>query len=165
MILNPLPNHYPSTARVKSLADILNADLFHGLEYKPPDALHAVQGAKLFHYHGHVEYNPISELDSKMLLYDPKPKEKPLKPVKKEHINARDLFSIKLDSPALATIIGCGSGITSYSSNDELLGFPTALFYAGASSVVSTLWPILDVDGADFATAFYKAIRDQEKKD
>jgi hypothetical protein len=99
-----------------------------------------------------------------MLLYDPKPKEKPPSPTKKETIRARDLFSIKLDSPALATIIGCGSGITSYSSNDELLGFPTAWFYAGATSVISTLWPILDDDGADFATPFYKAIRAQEKR-
>jgi hypothetical protein len=51
--------------------------------------------------------------------------------------------------------------MASISSTDDVLGIPTALFYAGASSVVSTLWPIDDEDGAEFGKEFYAALREQ----
>lgn len=59
-------------------------------------------------------------------------------------------------------MIGCGSGVTAISSTEDVLGRPTALFYARAGAVVSTLWPIQDEDGAAFSTEFYGALKEQQ---
>lgn len=80
------------------------------------------------------------------------------KHIRPESISARDLFRVRLAEPALATIIGCGSGVATVSSTDDVLGLPTALFFAGAGAVVSTLWSIDDTDGEAFKTEFYAAL-------
>lgn len=51
-----------------------------------------------------------------------------------EFLIAREFFKIKLCEPALAIIIGCGSGIAAISNTDGVLSIATALFYTGASS-------------------------------
>jgi CHAT domain-containing protein len=50
------------------------------------------------------------------------------------------------------------------SNTDDVLGIPTALFYAGASFVVSTLWSIDDEDGAQFSKQFYAAVWEQKSR-
>ena len=113
VLLNPLPDYEESTAQVETLAHDLHAKFLHGLELKPSDIPPVVSGSTLFHYHGHIEYNAESALDSCMLLYDPRGKPKLTEAQRIEKIvAARDLFKAKLDSPALATMIGCGSGVT-----------------------------------------------------
>lgn len=48
----------------------------------------------------------------------------------------------------------CSGGVTDIKVGDEPTGLVPALLYSGASSTVSTLWPIEDRDGARFARAF-----------
>ena len=45
---------------------------------------------------------------------------------------------------------------------DDLCGLPTAFHYAGASTVVLTLWVVKDSIGARFSDAFYDALRKQQ---
>src|SRR4051794_39807886 len=56
------------------------------------------------------------------------------------------------------------SGVTAISATDDVLGLPTALFYVGTSAVVSTLWPLDDVNGAAFATEFYRHFFEQQAR-
>ena len=97
-----------------------------------------------------------------MLLNESAYKEQSLEKPDNERITVRDLFKVQLHKPALATIIGCGSGKASISDSDEILGLPLALMFAGASAIVSTLWRIDPDDGADFAAAFYEAIHEHQ---
>jgi CHAT domain-containing protein len=121
----------------------------------------AIEGSSIFHYHGHIHYDPSSALDSVMAL-----NKKAYNRLKNrmragaEFLTARDLFKTTLAVDALATIIGCSSGVATISSLDDILGFATALFYVGVSAVVSTLWP-LDEDGAVFSKEFYNALFQQ----
>ena len=114
------------------------------------------------YYFGHVHYNSGAPIRSALLLNESARLDGLLEKSGSEGITVRDLFKSRLHKPALATIVGCGSGQTLISSSDDVLGLPSALLFAGASAIVSTLWPISADDGADFAVAFYHALHDQE---
>ena len=46
-------------------------------------------------------------------------------------------------------------------ASDDVLGFPSALLFAGASAVISTLWPTDPDGGANLPTEFYHAFHMQ----
>ena len=68
------------------------------------------------------------------------------------------IFDLPLTKPAFVMLIGCSSNLAPINKTDDLRSIPSAFHYAGASSVVSTLWPIDDTDGANFSQAFYAAL-------
>jgi hypothetical protein len=166
-VINPMPDcnpegePTPSGARVRKLARTLNADSLHGCDLSREVVCNKIQGSSVFHYHGHVKYERRSALESWMALIKQGGSQEEMFR-RAEHLTAKDLFKIELAQPALATVIGCGSGVTAVSSTDDVLGFPTALFYAGASAVVATLWPLDDEDGAAFSNEFYAAVLEQK---
>lgn len=114
-------------------------------------------------YFGHVHYSPSSPIQSALLQSESAYNNASLRKPDNEGLTVRDLFKIKMHKPALATIIGCSSGQALASSSDDILGLSSALLFAGASAVVSTLWPIDPDDGANFVAAFYHAICEQQK--
>ena len=48
--------------------------------------------------------------------------------------------------------------------SDGVLGLPRVFFYAGAKSVVSTLWGINDRSTVDFMSYFYELLSNGENK-
>jgi CHAT domain-containing protein len=108
--------------------------------------LPSVNQARIFHFHGHVHFDPE------------KPQQHALELGGGELWTVRDMF-VGLDLAThhpLVTIIGCNSGRERYSIGDEPLGAKTAFFQAGASSFVGTLWPISAADGRNFAMELYR---------
>ena len=114
------------------------------------------------HYFGHVHYNSKLPIRSALLLNESARVDQSLEDSGSEGLAVRDLFKSQLHKPALATIIGCGSGQTLISNSDDVLGLPSAFLFAGASAIVSTLWPISADEGADFAVEFYRAFHQQQ---
>ena len=117
------------------------------------------------HYYGHVHYDPKSPLRSAILLNESACTDPDLLKPGSEGLTIRDLFKSTLQQPALVTLIGCGSGQSHVSSSDDVLGLPSAFLFAGATAVVSTLWPIAADDGADFAEEFYQAFQRRQQHD
>ena len=77
-----------------------------------------------------------------------------------ERLKVRDIFSMKIP-PAIVTLIACSSGNQEIKAGDEPMGFVTAFLYAGATSVLGTLWNIESVNGMWFTNLFYDHIRSQ----
>lgn len=65
-----------------------------------------------------------------------------------------DLFHLRL-SAELVTLSGCSTGLNAVVGGDELLGLVRGLFYAGASTVLLTLWDAYDMSTAEFMKGFY----------
>ncbi|KAK3367568.1 hypothetical protein B0H63DRAFT_529282 [Podospora didyma] len=131
IIVNPLPNNQPSSSRVAELANTLRATTHHQVALVLDE----------------TAYTSINRADSATVG---------------EILKVRDIFTaLRLKTPALAIIIGCESGISSISSTDDVLRLLASLLFAGAGAVISTLWPIDDLDGADFGDAFHDALREQ----
>ena len=148
---------------IEGISKDLNAKSCHGPDLTKETLQNALSGCGHVLYFGHVHYSPSSPIRSALLHNESAYKNAFLERADSEGLTVRDLFKIRLQTPALATIIGCGSGQALVSRSDDILGLASALLFAGASAIVSTLWPIDPDDGASFAAAFYHAIHEQQK--
>ena len=148
---------------IEGISTSLNAKSYSGSDLTKETAQRMLSDCAHVLYFGHVHYNAKYPIRSALLLNESAYKDQLLEKPGSEGLAVRDVFKIQLHKPALATIIGCGSGQALISDSDDILGLPSALMFAGASAIVSTLWRIDPDDGANFAAAFYHAIHKQQE--
>lgn len=68
-----------------------------------------------------------------------------------------DAYGLSLDAD-LVTLSGCGTGLSAVIGGDELVGLVRGFLYAGARSLLLTMWQVDDLSTADFMTRFYAAL-------
>ena len=71
------------------------------------------------------------------------------------YLNLYDLYQLRLGTK-LVTLSGCATGMNVVAAGDELLGLQRGLFYAGASSLLLSLWDVHDDSTAELMVEFYK---------
>lgn len=71
------------------------------------------------------------------------------------YVTALDLFSMSCRTN-LVTLSGCQSGLAEVSGSDDLLGLMRGFLYAGAQSLLLSLWSVNDESTATFMTEFYR---------
>jgi len=69
-------------------------------------------------------------------------------------VGVLDLYQLRLHAD-LVTLSGCSTGLNAVVGGDELLGLVRGLLYAGARTVLLTLWDAYDLSTSDFMKAFY----------
>jgi CHAT domain-containing protein len=79
------------------------------------------------------------------------------------YLNLYDLYQLKLNAE-LVTLSGCATGMNVVAPGDELLGLIRGLLYAGAHSLLLTLWDVHDQSTADFMARFYRRFQDGQGK-
>jgi CHAT domain-containing protein/tetratricopeptide (TPR) repeat protein len=70
-------------------------------------------------------------------------------------ITALDLYGLRCEAN-LVTLSGCSSGMHAIEGADDLLGLVRGFLYAGARSLLLTLWPVSDESTSQLMKAFYK---------
>jgi len=65
-----------------------------------------------------------------------------------------DLYTLKLDA-TLVTLSACETALGKVANGDDVVGFTRGLLYAGASSIVSSLWNVDDLATRDLMVDFY----------
>jgi CHAT domain-containing protein len=74
-----------------------------------------------------------------------------------ECLTLEEIFNLRLSKCSLVTLSACETGLTDIRDNtDEYIGLPSGFFYAGATSVISTLWAVNDVSTAILMIKFYE---------
>lgn len=68
-----------------------------------------------------------------------------------------DVFNLKLKA-SLVTLSACETGLSRFNAGDELTGLARAFFYAGASSLLTSMWTINDKATSIFMNRFYEEI-------
>jgi CHAT domain-containing protein len=74
-----------------------------------------------------------------------------------------DLYQLKIEAD-LVTLSGCATGMNVVTAGDELLGLIRGLLYAGARSLLLTLWDVHDRSTAEFMTSFYRRLQEGQEK-
>jgi CHAT domain-containing protein len=69
-----------------------------------------------------------------------------------------DLYDLRI-SAELVTLSGCGTGLNALIGGDELLGLVRGWLYAGAQSVLVSLWDVNDRSTASLMGRFYQRLR------
>jgi CHAT domain-containing protein len=122
----------------------------------------AVPGASLVHFAVHGLVNERSPLGSALVL---SPSKKPGQGGRNGLLQAwKVMESLPLDAD-LVTLSACNTALGRQVSGEGLIGLTRAFQYAGARSVVATLWGISDRSTAGFMTEFYGALRAGQSKD
>jgi CHAT domain-containing protein len=79
------------------------------------------------------------------------------------YLSLYDLYQLKLNAD-LVTLSGCATGMNVVTPGDELLGLVRGLLFAGAHSVLLSLWDVHDQSTADFMAFFYRRLQGTNDK-
>ena len=77
---------------------------------------------------------------------------------------ANEIYNLKLDSE-LIVLSACETGIGELLKGEGVISLARAFFYAGAKSVLTTLWKISDNETLEIITLFYKNLKNGMTKD
>jgi CHAT domain-containing protein len=118
-----------------------------------------LQQANYLHFSCHGLFNPNSPLDSCLLLAGADA-EDALDLSKR--LTLGNLFdrNFDLNQCRLVTLSACETGLIDFrNTSDEYIGLPSGFIYAGAKSVVSSLWAVKDVSTALLMIRFYQNLK------
>ncbi len=76
-------------------------------------------------------------------------------------LTLRDMFALRLQSPRLAVLSACETGVPGLERADEAEGLPSGLMQAGVPGVLGSLWPVNDLSTAMLMARFYELWREQ----
>jgi CHAT domain-containing protein len=132
---------------VQSVARILpDAELIVGPEASAQVLREQGSHSRLIHIATHGKFRQDNPMFSGIRLGD-------------AYLNLYDLYQLKLKAD-LVTLSGCATGMNVVTAGDELLGLIRGLLYAGAQSLLLSLWDVHDQTTADFMACFYRRMRD-----
>ncbi|MBX3000578.1 MAG: CHAT domain-containing protein [Caldilineaceae bacterium] len=106
---------------------------------------------ELIHIAAHSDYNAQNPLFSAILLTPDDTED--------GRLETHEIFNLDLVQTDLVVLSACETHLGQLSSGDELVGLERAFLRAGASSLLSTLWPVDDVATAYFMESFYTHLR------
>ena len=113
-------------------------------------------GFVILHFASHGEFNPDAPLASGLFL------------AKGDEAGGRltvsDLYSMRLDV-WLATLSACETGLGKVASGDDVIGLDRGFLYAGARSIVASLWDVADVQTEKLMIDFYRELQTQPKRE
>jgi CHAT domain-containing protein len=79
------------------------------------------------------------------------------------YLSLYDLYQLKFNAE-LITLSGCATGLNVVAAGDELLGLIRGFLYAGAQSLLLTLWDVHDGSTSQFMTSFYRRLCDGQDR-
>jgi tetratricopeptide (TPR) repeat protein len=110
----------------------------------------AAQAASFIHIATHANFRQDNPMFSSFKLAD-------------GYVTALDLFSMTCRTN-LVTLSGCQSGLAEVSGSDDLLGLIRGFLYAGARSLLLSLWSVNDQSTTALMAEFYKEWRQGANK-
>ena len=106
--------------------------------------------SSLIHIASHGQFRADNPMFSSIQLAD-------------SYLNLLDLYRMNLPVDLL-TLSGCVTGLNSVAGGDEILGLTRGLLYAGARSLLLSLWDVDDRSTSEFMKAFYDALNQRVRK-
>jgi CHAT domain-containing protein len=76
-------------------------------------------------------------------------------------LQLHDIYNLKLNAE-LVVLSACNTGLGKDVRGEGLVGLTRGFMYAGASSVVASLWKVDDAASAELMTHFYKAMLEDD---
>lgn len=132
---------------LKSVGQMLGAKPIVKDRFRASRFTEAIQkpGLNLIHFHGDAEFSATAALNQSLVFKD-------------RTLGMREIYEIPAARHRAhhVTLLGRGSGMSKSTAGNELVGLVPSLFHAGASSIVSTLWPSSDPDAALYSRWFYE---------
>ncbi len=145
-------------AEVDKISQLLSGHKMVGNVAKLNEFAALAPKARLLHLATHAEANDESG-DYSYLAFSPSQAgEVP------ELLYVKDVYNLNLNAD-MVVLSACETGLGELQRGEGLIGLGRAFSYAGAASIVTTLWKINDATTASLMEYFYSNIRAGERKD
>ncbi len=109
---------------------------------------------RILHFAAHGIFDPENPLNSALLLAG--------NGIDQGLLRAGDLYQLRLNND-LITLSACETALSVISKGDDVIGFTRGFLYAGARSIVSSLWKVDDKATRDLMVGFYQRLPRMEK--
>jgi len=106
------------------------------------------------HFAGHGQFDARNPLRSRLFLAGRTPED--------GQFTANEIYDLRLNAD-LVTLSACETGLTLVESGDDVVGLTRGLLFAGARSIVASLWEVSDEETKFLMLAFYEALRTAPK--
>jgi len=158
--LDPIPS---TRKEVESIAALYpHSRVYLGPEATEERAKSVGPQARLLHFACHGLLNERFPLDSALALTIP---EHPTAGQDNGLLQAWEILeSVRLDAD-LVTLSACDTALGQEMGGEGLIGLTRAFQYAGARSVLASLWSVSDISTADLMRRFYSHLRAGKGKD
>lgn len=158
--LEPLP---AARDEIRAIAELFpGAEVYLGEEATEERAKQAASRADLLHLAGHGLIDERFPLDSALALAIPR---QLAEGQDNGLLQAWEVFeNVRLDAH-LVTLSACDTALGSEMGGEGILGLTRAFQFAGARSVLASLWSVSDVSTATLMKRFYTHLRQGKTKD
>lgn len=130
----------------RSIAAIFGGQALLEEEATPAQLWEAAANCRILHLATHGDFRPDNPLFSGLALAG-------------RWLTTLDIFSLRLGA-SLVTLSACQTGCNVVGGGDELLGLMRAFLYAGAASLVLSLWAVEDRSTAQLMRMFYGKLQE-----
>jgi CHAT domain-containing protein len=104
---------------------------------------------RMLHIASHGEFDPDRPLASALLLAPDAGSD--------GRLTVSDLYSMRVDAD-LVTLSACETGLGKVANGDDVVGLTRAFLYAGARTVIASLWQVDDKATGELMTSFYESL-------
>ena len=128
------------------IAELFKVEPYIGNTATKEKVIKSCTDKDIIHFSCHGYFDDVDPLSSGVELYD------------EEVLTAREIFDLKLNAE-LVTLSACETGMNETSPGDELIGLTRAFLYAGAPSVIVSLWSVNASSTHELMVEFYKFLK------
>ena len=79
-------------------------------------------------------------------------------------LEVHEVYTLDLKQTDLVVLSACDTQLGEQSRGDDIIGLNRAFLYAGAASILASLWAVDDRAACDFMTAFYLHLKQGRSK-
>jgi CHAT domain-containing protein len=112
-------------------------------------------GFAMLHFATHGKFDAAAPLTSGLYLAGTPPK---------SVLTVADLYALDFDVD-LVTLSACETGLGAIANGDDVIGLTRGFLYAGARTIVASLWEVDDAATAELMVDFYKDLRTNDKRE
>lgn len=113
-------------------------------------------GFNYLHFATHGEFNADAPLNSALILAKDASNDGLL--------TVSKLYSMRLDIE-LATLSACETGLGKVANGDDVVGLTRGFLFAGASTIIASLWQVDDQATSELMRRFYEGVNDKNKRE
>jgi len=131
-----------------AVAGLFGAPVYTGSEASEARLSAEAGGAKVIHLAAHGQYNRTNSLYSTIYLAPGGEAD--------GQLQVQEVYDLDLKADQLVVLSACETNVGAVSSGDDVVGLTRAFFFAGAPTVISSLWAVNDAATGALMTAFYR---------
>ena len=146
-------NHTQTEAQY--ISGLFNGDTLIGSQATSQAFLESAQSYGILHLATHAQVN-MDQIEKSCLYFSPDS-------LSNENLYISDLYNLNFPTD-LVVLSACETGVGEVIKGEGVVSLARGFAYAGASSIVTSLWRVRDNSTSEFMKVFYENLKNGERK-